>query len=125
MRTDGDLRTFLAGLLSETGGDAVLSGELAAEMLAPHLPSHSAIVHCLDPQAFAELSDAARRRAPGEPGAPGHVLVDLADRGAGQFRSEHEGLPLASPIQVYVDLARDPSRGRDAAEHLRHRVIGF
>jgi hypothetical protein len=53
------------------------------------------------------------------------VLVDLADEGYGDFRSERSGLPLASPAQVYVDLVHDRGRGREAAEHLRRSLLGF
>jgi hypothetical protein len=122
---DGELSAFVARLVCETNGNAVVSGELAAELLAPHLPAESAIIHCMNPQTFAELSQAAGSQAPTHPDSLRQVVIDLADRGGGEFRSEHDGLPLASPIQVYVDLARDRGRGRDAAEHLRRQAIGF
>jgi hypothetical protein len=121
---EGDLRGCARDLLGKLGADAVVSGELAAEELAPYLPAETAIVHCLDAEAFAALA------AEDEPslsfGAPhGQILVDLADEGYGAFSSKRNGLPLASPAQVYVDLAADRGRGREAAEHLRREALQF
>lgn len=126
LQPDGDLREFVQELVSKLEGDAVVSGELAAEQLAPYLPSESAIVHCLDAERFAALPRDDSPRSLLRAGvSAGEVAVDLADEGYGDFRSEHNGLPLASPAQVYVDLARDRGRGREAAEHLRRSVLGF
>lgn len=102
----------------------VVSGELAAEHLAPYLPASRAIVHCLDPEAFSSLARRARAGC-SPPGSASEVVIDLADRGAGAFAVERAGLPLAAPVQVYVDMARDLGRGREAAEHLRGEAIGF
>ena len=124
---EGELRPFVADLVERFAGHAVVSGELAAENHAPYLPAESAVVHVLSADRFAEV-DQQRDRYPLVPAAgpaSGQVLVDLPDAGVGDFRVVKDGLPLASPQQVYVDLARDRGRGRDAAEHLRHAVLGF
>lgn len=123
---DGELREFVAGVVGELDGDGVVSGELAAEELAPYLPAESAIVHCLDPKRFAGFAEAEQRRPRLRLGVgPGEVLLDLADEGVGGFRPDGKALPIASAVQVYVDLAGDRGRGREAAEHLRRVVIGF
>ncbi|MHB1537605.1 MAG: type IV toxin-antitoxin system AbiEi family antitoxin [Solirubrobacteraceae bacterium] len=103
---------------------AVVSGELAAEAIAPLLPARSAVVHCLDERAFAEVARRAQE-LPAASGRAGGVLVDLADPGCGAFSVERAGLPLAAPAQVYLDLARRLDRGREAAEHLRQQALGF
>lgn len=111
-------------LVEMAGGEVVVSGELAAEMLAAHLPSKSALVHCLSSDAWNSLE----RRAeewPQSPGSSGRIQIDLADEGVGQFGSEVGGLRLPAPAQIYVDLARDRGRGREAAEHLRREVLGY
>lgn len=122
---EGDLRGCVRDLLAKLGANAAVSGEMAAEELAPYLPAETAIVHCHDAEAFAALVT-----AEDEPslafGAPrGRILVDLADEGYGAFGSKRNGLPLASPAQVYVDLAADRGRGREAAEHLRREALRF
>ncbi len=38
---------------------------------------------------------------------------------------EHEGLTIASPIQLYLDLFPWPRRGREQAQHLRESVLSF
>ena len=38
---------------------------------------------------------------------------------------EHEGLAIASPIQLYLDLFKWPRRGKEQAQHLRERVLSF
>lgn len=125
---EGELRSFVRKLVGDVGDAAVVSGELAAEELAPYLPAESAIVHVLDPDAFESIP----RPEPQPPlltsSLPtrhGQILVNEADAGCGAFRANKHQLPLAAPVQVYVDLARDRGRGREAAEHLRAAVIGF
>ncbi len=38
---------------------------------------------------------------------------------------EHDGLPIASPVQLYLDLFQWPRRGKEQAQHLRERVLSF
>jgi IclR helix-turn-helix domain/Transcriptional regulator, AbiEi antitoxin, Type IV TA system len=126
LRIEGELREFVDQVVRRLDGEGVVSGELAAEALAPHLPAESAIVHCLDAERFAQLPPGqAARPLPRFGVSSGEVLVDLADEGYGEFRLERNGLPLASPVQVYIDLAQDRGRGREAAEHLRRQVLRF
>jgi hypothetical protein len=121
---DGDLEECVRDLIGKLEGKAVVSGELAAEELAPYLPAETAIVHCLDAERFAVLA------TKDEPSLAfgvlhGQVVVDLADEGYGAFGSERKGLPLATAAQIYVDLAADRGRGREAAEHLRRAALRF
>lgn len=126
LRIDTDVRDFVRRVINALEGDGVVSGELAAEALAPHLSSESAIVHCLDAERFARLPPGRTSLpVPGLGVSPGDILVDLVDEGYGDFRIDRNGLPLASAVQVYVDLAQDRGRGREAAEHLRREVITF
>jgi hypothetical protein len=121
---DGGLEDCVRALIGKLDGKAVVSGELAAEELAPYLPAETAIIHCLDAERFAALA------SKDEPSLAfgvlrGQVVVDLADEGYGAFRSERKGLPLATAAQIYVDLAADRGRGREAAEHLRREALRF
>lgn len=114
----------LREILAAAGSEAVVSGEFAAELLAPHLASSSALVHCLSSKAWNSVEELARdwsvplRRS-------GRMQIDRADEGVAQFGSQADGLPLAAPAQIYVDLAREHGRGREAAEHLRREVLGY
>lgn len=120
-----DLHADVAELLARLGPGTVVSGELAAELYAPHLPASAAVVHCTDPERQ-DLRDVVRdfggprlRRMPEE------IVIDVVDEGVADFSDSVGGMPLSSPAQVYFDLYRDPGRGRDAAEELRRRVLGF
>lgn len=119
-----DLPSAVRDLLRALPAEAVVSGELAAELLAPHLPAAHAIVHCVDSARWDPERLVSTRAAP--PLRPrAHILVDLADEGVAQFGEEREGLPLVSAPQLYVDLYRHRGRGREAAEHVRSEVLGF
>jgi hypothetical protein len=41
------------------------------------------------------------------------------------FREQIDGLWLASPIQIYLDLLRGEGRSKEMAEHFRKERIGF
>lgn len=119
-----DLRADVSELVNALAGSVAVSGELAAELYAPHLPATQAIVHCLNVDAWdperlqaAALSPQLRPR--------GHVVIDLADGGVGDFGEERDGLPLVSPQQLYFDLFRERSRSREAGEHVRRELLQF
>ena len=50
-------------------------------------------------------------------GANVHILKPR-DRGVFDYKEEIGGIPVVCPIQLYLDLQRDPARGKEAAEHL-------
>ena len=106
------------------GGDAVVSGELAAELYAPHLPAASAIVHHVG----SDTLDEAGLRAAAQPGglrAASQIVIDQVDSGVAAFSVERDGLPLVSAAQLYFELARVRGRGREAAEHVRREVLSY
>jgi hypothetical protein len=114
----------VAELVQKAGPAAVVSGELAAEIIHPHLPARNAIVHFVDEEAWEQHAVPFRSLAPPVRGS-GRLFIDLADPGVARYGAEHHGLPLVHPVQIYVDLYRDRGRGREAAEEMRRRVIGF
>lgn len=123
---DGSLEKAVADLVAQLRGHAAVSGELAAELLAPHLPAQSAIVHCFDADAWERLHAENAPPSPwNPPAAPGRLVVTLADEGIGQFGSSLHGLALVSPQQLYVDLARAPGRGRQAADEVRRQRLHY
>lgn len=121
----GDLRSAAEGLLERFHGHAVISGELAAELLAPHLPAASAVIHCLDANEWAHIDLEEIEPPPPVFRAPGRILLDLPDPGVAQFGSEVSELPLVGAAQLYVDLYREPTRGRQAAEEVRRQLLDF
>jgi len=73
-----------------------------------------------------ELTDAASL-AGAEPVEVGHNLI-LAHADADAplaFHTEQDGLSVVNPFRLYLDLRREPRRGREQAERLRKEVIGF
>jgi len=120
VRVTGDLWPAAHALLERLGGEGLVSGELAAERLAPYLPARSAIVHCWDPEAFHRAA-----AAPSALRGEGVLRLLLSDRDVGEGATDVDGLPLASPMQIYLDLHDDRGRAREAAEHLRAEVLGI
>lgn len=121
----GDLRPAVEGLLERFHGQAVISGELAAELLAPHLPAVGAVIHCLDPKEWARIDLEEIEPPPPVFRAPGRILLELTDAGVAQFGSEVSELPLVGAAQLYVDLYREPTRGRQAGEEVRRQLLDF
>lgn len=122
---EGDLRSAAEELLERFHGHAVISGELAAELLAPHLPAAGAAIHCLDAKEWARIDLEEIEPSPPVFRAPGRILLDLPDAGVAQFGSEVSGLPLVGAAQLYVDLYKEPTRGRQAAEEVRRQLLDF
>jgi hypothetical protein len=64
----------------------------------------------------AELADGVGLK-PAEAGANVHLLAPR-DEGVFFQLEEIDGIPIVAPLQLYLDLQRDPARGEEAAEHL-------
>jgi hypothetical protein len=120
-----DPQGWVSELVSSRPEGFAVSGELAAELLAPYLQARQVLLHCLDLPAFDLLRESGG--APAGVGLPatGRVIAAPADEGIGDFGSTVAGLPLVSPAQLYVDLFRQRGRGREAAEHVRREILGF
>jgi hypothetical protein len=59
---------------------------------------------------------------PAEEGANIH-LFKPRDTGVFFNREEFNGVPVVAPLQLYLDLMRDPARGEEAADHLWSTVL--
>lgn len=64
----------------------------------------------------AELADGVGLK-PAETGANVHILAPR-DEGVFFHLEAIDGIPIVAPLQLYLDLQRDPARGEEAAEHL-------
>jgi hypothetical protein len=54
---------------------------------------------------------------PVETGANVHIFVPR-DEGVFFAKQDIAGIPVVAPLQLYLDLQRDPARGEEAAEHI-------
>lgn len=52
-------------------------------------------------------------------------VIEAKSSGELLFREQIDGLWLASPIQIYLDLLRGEGRSKEIAEHFRKERIGF
>jgi len=119
-----DLTDKLAQALEARGVDYGITHEVAAQRYAPFLSSVSQARCRLisGPAADAGLADLNAR-----PVAEGTnlFLIDVNSPDELLFRQKLNGVWLASPIQVYLDLLRGDGRAKDLAAHLRRERIGF
>lgn len=122
----GNLLPAVEAMVDRLHGHAVVSGEFAAELLAPHLPATSAAIHCLDSTEWARLDpEEIEPPPPADFRVAGRLVIDLPDEGVAQFGSEVSELRLVGPAQLYVDLYKQPTRGRQAAEEVRRQLLDF
>ena len=100
------------------------SHEAAAQRYAPFLSSVSQ-VRCrllVGPAADAAIGDLGARVV--NEGA-NLTIIEAKSPGELLFRERVDGIWLASPIQVYLDLLRGEGRAKEMAVHLRKERIGF
>lgn len=53
------------------------------------------------------------------------VVIEATSPGELLFRERVDGIWLASPIQVYLDLVHSEGRAKEMADHLRRESIGY
>lgn len=101
----------------------VLTREAAAQIYAPFLSSVSRFVCRMPPgeETQAVLSNLEARIV--NEGANLSV-IETSSRGEFLFREKINGVWLASPVQVYLDLLQGSGRSHDMAQHLRHERLG-
>ncbi|MBS3961205.1 MAG: hypothetical protein KGZ61_05140 [Sandarakinorhabdus sp.] len=114
----------VAVALEGRGVDYAISHEAAAQRLAPFLSSVPQVrLRLLSGQAAdTALSDLGARLV-----SEGANLALIETKSAGEllFCERQDGLWLASPIQIYLDLIRGERRSKEMAEHFRKEKIGF
>jgi hypothetical protein len=110
--------------LGRAGIDYALTGAAGASLVAPFVTSIPVVdVWVTSAVSTEELYTA----TDADPVAEGHNVVFLQDRDDTPlaFHVETDGLWVANPFRLYVDLRRDPRRGPEQANHLRQEAIGF
>lgn len=110
--------------LGGAGIDYALTGAAAASIIAPFVTTVTVIevwvAEATDPR---ELFD----HTAATPVAEGHNIAFLQARADGPlaFSEPCGDLRIVNRFRLYADLRRDPRRGVEQADHLRHEVIGF
>ncbi|KVN81875.1 hypothetical protein WL22_03140 [Burkholderia ubonensis] len=101
-----------------------VSYEAAAQRYAPFLSNISQVRArvLIDANADAAIGDLSARVV--NEGA-NLGIIDANTPGELLFRDRVDGLWLASPIQIYLDLLRGEGRSKEMAEHFRKERIGF
>ena len=118
------LITKLGKNLDGGGIDHAVTGAAAASLVAPFVTA----VPIVDVWVSAKAaSDELLRAAGAEAVSDGEnvVFLQAKDDAPLRFREKHKSVWIANRFRLYVDLLRDPRRGREQAEHLREEVIGF
>lgn len=106
------------------GVEYAVTGAAAAQCYAPFL-SRVSQVQCrlVISQAADEAIDEVGGRRVTE--GTNLVVIEATTPGELLFRQRVNGIWLASPIQVYLDLVNSEGRSKAMAEHLRRERIGF
>lgn len=118
-------------LVEEVGGrlgrgriDYAITGAAAGSLVAPFITAVPVVEVWVQATAAAEQL---YKAAGAGPVADGQNVVFLQAKDDAQlvFRERVNDLWLVNRFRLYVDLRRDPRRGREQADHLRREVIGF
>lgn len=114
----------LCNNLNDAGFDYALTGAAGAILVAPFITALPVaevwVRETIDP---AEL----HKRVHVQPVAEGHNVVFLQTKYDAPlaFRERVKDLWVTDRFRMYLDLQRDPRRGKEQADNLRREVIGF
>ena len=123
-QTPQDLIRDLATNLERARIEYAVTGAAAASLVAPFVTAIPITeVWVTTNRTVEELCEGARAKQV----ADGANIVFLQMKGDTPLvlREKTKKLWLVNRFQLYVDLRRDPRRGREQADHLRREVIGF
>lgn len=101
-----------------------ITHEAAAQRYAPFLSSVSQVRCRLVPGRAAEIALSALEARVVSEGA-NLAVIEARSPGELLFRERVDGVWLASPVQVYLDLVGSEGRAKEMADHLRRERIGF
>jgi hypothetical protein len=123
-QTPQQLIRALGASLGRSGIDYALTGVAAGSLVAPFVTAVPvAEVWATATAAPEELYEGAQA----DPVIEGHnvVFLQCKDDTPLAFRETVKGVRVANRFRLYIDMRRDPRRGREQADHLRQEVIGF
>jgi hypothetical protein len=123
-RTPKELVEAVAERLGKTDITYAVTRAAAAMALAPFVSAVPTVDVWID-SAIAPL-DAVKALGAERVETGGNlVLSQTAGDGPLAFREERDGTWLVNRMRLYYDLKKDPRRGKEQADRLRHEVIGF
>ena len=115
-----DTERSISAAARAAGARAALTSFSGAERVAPHVRySHARLL--VEADALEDIAERAGLR-PVETGANVR-LHEPYDDGAFYGLRQLDGLPVAHPVQLVLDLAREKGRGEEAADHLRRHAL--
>ena len=115
-----DAERRVTGAARALGARAALTSFSGAERVAPHVRySHASVL--VEANALEEVAERAGLQ-PVETG-PNVRLHEPRDDGAFYGVQDVDGLPIAHPVQLALDLARERGRGEEALDHLRRHAL--
>jgi AraC-like DNA-binding protein len=123
-QTPEQLSARLATNLTKAGIDYAITGAAAASVVAPFVTAIPIVELWVRDDAAPKDVHAASGAHPVTEGANVVFLQERADTPL-LFRENVNDRWLANRFQIYVDLRRDPRRGKEQADHLRREVIKF
>ncbi len=101
-----------------------LTGSSAASLVAPFVHGVGLVQCYIHDARAADAWVAALNLRPVEAG-PNIALVVPFDRGVFYRQQAIDRIALVGNVQLYLDLVRDPARGREQADFLRQQKLGF
>lgn len=123
-QTNDQLINALCDGLEASAADYALTGAAAATRVAPFVSVVTVTDVWLESSADATEVCAQIGAKPVESG-PNVVFLQEHDDGPLMFRTREDGVWTANVFRLYVDLRRDPRRGREQSDYLRQERIGF
>jgi hypothetical protein len=107
----------------EIGAGYALTQEFAAQRYAPFLTSVPRVACRMQPSAAQELVSRIGARTVSE--GANLSIIETKSEGELLLKEKRDGLWLANPVQVYLDLIGAGGRSKDMAGHLRQERLQF
>ncbi len=123
-QTDHQLIDSLCDGLNASAVAYALTGAAAAARVAPFISTVHVAEVWLEGTADANEICSRVGAKPVESG-PNIVFLQELDDGPLMFQTREDGVWTANVFRLYVDLRRDPRRGREQSDYLRQELIGF
>ena len=118
------LRAAVMDALDRRGIPAALTLTAGAELVAPFAVGNERLELLVQDHPVVEEASLEAGLRPVEDGENVAFLL-TKERSPLMFRQQIDGVQVASPIQLYLDLCASPRRGKEQAKHLRAERLSF